>query len=193
MQLWRNLRDVHRYTGSPALVSRWVAQHRQLVPAADPATTPRTRRRGRPPVPTRTPPSAPQRRLSARQAAWLLVRRPKELEADDQRILERLCHAAPIVATAYQLAQDFIQMVRTRQASTFDAWLTRGAASGIPEIQGFVAGLERDKAAMVAALSVPYSNGQVEGQVNRLKLIKRSMYGCAKFDLLRQRVLARAS
>ena len=84
-------------------------------------------------------------------------------------------------------------MVRTRQATAFDAWLTRATASDIPEIQGFVTGLERDKAAVVAALSSSYSNGQVEGQVNRLKLIKRSMYGRAKFDLLRQRVLARTS
>ncbi|MEI7772730.1 MAG: ISL3 family transposase, partial [Chloroflexales bacterium] len=130
MQLWRNLRDEHRYTGSRALVSRWVAQHRQLVPAPDSAT-PRTRRRGRPPVPAPTPSSAPPRRLSARQAAWLLVRRPKELEADEQRILERLCHTAPMVDTAYHLAQDFIQMVRTRQATAFDDWLTRATASGI--------------------------------------------------------------
>jgi transposase len=98
-----------------------------------------------------------------------------------------------MVDTAYHLAQDFIQMVRERQATAFDAWRTRATASGIPEIQGFVAGLERDKAAVVATLSVSYSNGQIEGRVNRLKLIKRSMYGRAKFDLLRQRVLARVS
>ncbi len=192
LQRWRALQADQGYTGSRALVSRWVAQHRHLVPAPDPAT-PRTRRRGRPLVPAPTPSSAPHRRLSARQAAWLLVRRPKELDVDDQRILERLCHAAPMVDTAYHLAQEFIQMVRTRQATAFDAWLTRATASDIPEIQGFVTGLERDKAAVVAALSSSYSNGQVEGQVNRLKLIKRSMYGRAKFDLLRQRVLARTS
>ena len=64
-------------------------------------------------------------------------------------------------------------------------------ASGIAEVQRVVVGLERDQAAVVAALSLPYSNGQVEGQVNRLKLIKRRMYGRAKFDVLRHRVLAR--
>ena len=97
------------------------------------------------------------------------------------------------MATAYPLAQDCIQMVRARQATTFDDWLTRGTASGIPEIQGCVAGLERDKAAVVAALSLSVSNGQGEGQVNRLKLIKRSMDGRANFDLLRQRVIAPTS
>jgi transposase len=60
----------------------------------------------------------------------------------------------------------------------------------VPELQSFAAGLRRDKAAVMAALSLPYSNGQVEGQVNRIKLIKRTMYGRANFDLLRQRVLA---
>jgi transposase len=87
MQLWHALQADQGYTGSRALVSRWVAQHRHLVPVPDPAP-PRTRRRGRPPVPAPTPSSAPQRRLSARQAAWLLVRRPKELDVDDQRMVE---------------------------------------------------------------------------------------------------------
>jgi transposase len=191
MQLWRELRDDHHYTGSRALVSRWVAQHRQLVPASDVAAPPR--RRGRPPAPVTTPAPKPQRRLSARQAAWLLVRRPEQLEEEEQRIVERLCQQAPSVDVAYALAQEFIQMVRKRQAEAFDGWLQRATASGIAELQSFVVGLERDKAAVVAALSLPFSNGQVEGQVNRLKLIKRSMYGRAKFDLLRRRVLACAS
>ena len=60
----------------------------------------------------------------------------------------------------------------------------------VAELQGFAAGLRRDHAAVFAALSLPFSNGQVEGQVNRLKMIKRTMFGRAKFDLLRQRVLA---
>jgi hypothetical protein len=185
MDLWRDLRDHHGYTGSRGLLSRWVARHRAVVDLG----TAKPRRRGRPPAPAGTP-SVPQRRLSARQAAWLLVRRPDTLATDDQRLVERLCQHTPTIATAYQLAQDFIQMVRERQADTFAVWLTRATTSGIPEFQGFVAGLERDKAAVVAALTLPYSNGQVEGQVNRLKLIKRSMYGRAHFDLLRQRVLA---
>lgn len=61
--------------------------------------------------------------------------------------------------------------------------------TGIQEVRSFAAGLERDKAAVAAALSLPYSNGQTEGQVGRLKFIKRSAYGRAKLDLLRQRVL----
>jgi transposase len=59
----------------------------------------------------------------------------------------------------------------------------------VPELRQFAAGIQRDKAAVQAGLSLPYSTGPVEGHINRLKLIKRSMYGRAEFDLLRQRVL----
>ncbi|PDW01366.1 transposase [Candidatus Chloroploca asiatica] len=192
MQLWRELREQHGYRGSRALVSRWVAQHRHLVPQPDPNGPPR-RGRGRPPASAPSPKPPAQRRLSARQAAWLLVRRPEKLTQEEQGIIERLCQQAPTVEVASDLAQEFIQMVRERTAAAFDGWLQRARASGIAELQSFVVGLERDQAAVVAALSSPSSNGQVEGQVNRLKLIKRSMYGRAKFDLLRRRVLARAS
>jgi transposase len=174
VQLWRELCEKHGFTGSRALVSRWVAQHRQLVPPPE-TVCPSPRRRGRPPAPATIPSAPPQRHLSARKAAWLLVCRREELAADEQSMVERLCSHSPSVDTAYQLAQDFIHMVREREAAEFDGWLSQARASGIAELQSFVVGLERDKAAVVAALTLPYSNGQVEGQVNRLKLIKRQM------------------
>ncbi|WP_040445485.1 ISL3 family transposase [Ktedonobacter racemifer] len=80
-------------------------------------------------------------------------------------------------------------MVRTRQGEQLDTWLAKVASSSLPEFQKFASGIERDKAAVIAGLTLPYSNGLVEGQVNRLKLIKRMMYGRASFPLLRQRVL----
>jgi transposase len=187
MQLWRQLREQYGYTGSRPLVSRWVAMHRHLCPKPRP-DQPRPRRRGKPPGPVSVQPK--QRVLSARQAAWLFVRRPQDLGEEEQQRLQRLCHHCTDVQTAYTLVQEFIQMVKQRSATRFDDWLSRTEASGIPELQDFGAGLRRDYAAVVAALSLPYSNGQVEGQVNRLKLIKRSMYGRASFDLLRRRVLA---
>lgn len=82
-----------------------------------------------------------------------------------------------------------MRMVRQRTAAHFDDWLTRAEATTIAELQSFVIGLRRDYDAVKTALSRPESNGQVEGQVNRLKFIKRSMYGRANFDLLRLRVL----
>ena len=91
--------------------------------------------------------------------------------------------------TAYTLGQAFIAMVKARDVVAFEPWLTHTATVDLPELHSFAAGLERDGAAVRAALTLPYSNGQVEGQVNRLKLIKRMAYGRANFDLLRQRVL----
>lgn len=192
LQLWRELREQFGYNGASRQVSRWVASHRHLVPAPDP-TRPRASRGGRPPasVPPRAP--APPAPLSAHKAAWLLIARLKTLRPDEQQLVERLCGQSPTLATAYTLAQAFIEMVRERKGERFDGWLAQVASSGVMEFQQFARGLERDKAAVAAALRTAYSNGQVEGQVNRLKVIKRIGYGRAKFDLLRQRVLARAS
>ena len=131
-----------------------------------------------------------ERPLSARRAAWLLIRWPEELTADEQDILQRLTASCHEAATAHALAQSFRQMVRERNDAGLDTWSEAVEASRLAELQSFAAGLRRDEAAVRAGLALPWSQGQVEGQVNRLKLIKRSGYGRAKFDLLRQRVLA---
>ena len=83
-------------------------------------------------------------------------------------------------------------MVRLRQGERLDEWLKQIETSAIPELQTFAAGIQRDKPAVQAGLTLSYSNGVLEGHVNRLTLIKRSMYGRAKFDLLRLRVLSSA-
>lgn len=80
-------------------------------------------------------------------------------------------------------------MVRCREGERLDAWLTHVTASPIPELRRLVRSINRDKAAVVAGLTLPHSNGQVEGQITKLKLLKRTMYGRAGFALLRQRVL----
>ncbi|HEU5374761.1 MAG TPA: transposase [Ktedonobacteraceae bacterium] len=80
-------------------------------------------------------------------------------------------------------------MLRTRTGERLDAWLESVRASQIRELQGFVLSIERDKAAVVAGLTRPESNGLVEGQVNKLKLMKRMGYGRASLSLLRQRLL----
>jgi transposase len=189
LQLWRDLCDQQGYTGSRALVSRWVAHHRHLCPppAVD-APTPK--RRGKPPLASSESAAYRPRILSARQAAWLLFRSAEELDEDQEQYRLRLCQHSPTLQTVYALAQEFIHMLRQRTPGAFDDWLTRAEATTIAELQSFAAGLRRDYAAVRAALSKVESNGQVEGQVNRLKFIKRSMYGRANFDLLRLRVLA---
>jgi transposase len=80
-------------------------------------------------------------------------------------------------------------MLRTRTGEKLDDWIAKVADSQISELQDFVFGIERDKAAVVAGLTLPQNNGVVEGKVNKLKLIKRMMYGRAEIPLLRPRVL----
>ncbi len=186
MQLWREIRE-QGYTGSRALVSRWVAQQRGVLPAAGGGAGV-AKRRGRRPR-EQAPPVEP-RSLSVRRAAWLLIRRPEALKEDEHELLKQLIESCRDAAKAYALAQSFTQMVRDRDEAALDGWLEAVEESGLQELRSFAAGLRRDEAAVRAGLSLPWSQGQVEGQVNRLKLIKRSGYGRANFDLLRQRVLA---
>jgi transposase len=108
---------------------------------------------------------------------------------EDQETLALLRSLHPEVDQVYELVQQFTQMLRTRTGEQLDVWLERVRASQIRELQGFVAGVERDKKAVKAGLTLPRSNGMVEGKVNKLELIKRMGYGRAGFSLLRQRVL----
>ncbi len=89
----------------------------------------------------------------------------------------------------FHLSERFTQMVRDQLAAAFDEWMTDAHASSIREVRQFARNLRNDEAAIRAALEHPWSQGQVEGQVHRLKLVKRSMYGRANFDLLRLRVM----
>jgi transposase len=131
----------------------------------------------------------PRSPVLARQAVFLLLRRPEDLLVEDQETLALLRSLHPEVDQVYELVQQFTQMLRTRTGEQLDVWLERVRASQIRELQGFVAGVERDKKAVKAGLTLPQSNGMVEGKVNKLKLIKRMGYGRAGFSLLRQRVL----
>jgi transposase len=93
------------------------------------------------------------------------------------------------VDLAYELVQQFAQMLRTRRAEHLESWLEQVDRSPLTPLHAFVAGIAQDKAAVQAGLTSPWSQGQIEGQITRLKLIKRQGYGRARFDLLRKRVL----
>jgi transposase len=127
--------------------------------------------------------------LSSKSAAFLFLRRSEDLEPDEQETLITLRQLDPEIEMAYDLVEQFAQMLRTRTGERLDAWLERARASQIRELQGFATSVERDQAAVVAGLTLPQNNGLVEGHVNKLKLIKRMGYGRAAFPLLRQRVL----
>ena len=131
----------------------------------------------------------PRATVLARDAVFLLLRCPEELETEDRETLALLRSLHVEVEQTYELVQQFTQMLRTRTGEQLDTWLEKVRVSQIRELQGFVSGVERDKKAVKAGLTLPQSNGVVEGKVNKLKLIKRMMYGRAAFPLLRQRVL----
>jgi transposase len=127
--------------------------------------------------------------LTPRRAAWLLLRRPDDLQPKDQLIISLLSQQNPRLALSIQLALDFTNLVRQRLSDQFDSWLLQALDSQIPPLQRFALSLRSDYDAVKAGVSLPTSNGQVEGQINRLKTLKRQMYGRAGTDLLAKRFL----
>jgi transposase len=125
---------------------------------------------------------------SPRQATWMLLM-PEKLKGEQQKIVEDLRQFFPDVSGAQELARGFFRIVRERKANELRAWLMAALKSQLPEFVKFANGIMQDLQAVKAALTYEWSQGQVEGQVNRLKFLKRQMYGRAKLDLLRARVL----
>jgi transposase len=180
-QLAREL-EPQGFRGAASLVRRLTGDWRTRLPGP-PERVRGKKRQAAPPV---------KRRLSPRHASWLFVKDQQQLTADQRALIERICHTNADLQDLYQLGQDFVQMVKQRQAPRLDGWLARAHQSSSLELRGFASGIKRDYAAVKAALSLPWSTGQVEGQITRLKFLKRQMYGRAHFDLLRSRVLRRA-
>jgi len=129
------------------------------------------------------------KRLTASQAAWLLTTPEKKLDAHQKRYRDILFEISPKVSEAANLVNNFIKMIQEKQSNQLPTWLENARKSPIPKIRSFAVGLSADYLAVQSALCFDWSNGQLEGQVNRLKTLKRMMYGRAKFDLLRKRVL----
>jgi hypothetical protein len=166
----RELHAQHGFTGSYSSLRRLM---NRLVDER-----PGTAQRDVPPPPLAP---APFRLRSTQQTAWALVcpksaaTKAKTAESD-QTYIARICAWNPGISAAYDLTQRFVQLVRTRDAAGFDAWLADTEASGIRELVGFAGGLRTDYAAVANALTQLYSNDPVEVHIHRLKLMKRSMY-----------------
>jgi transposase len=141
----------------------------------------------RPPRPRRGTRRGPRRRLSRR---WLCLRPPERLTTDERAVLAQVLAADADLAHGYELVQRFRRVLHARDVVALDAWLKDAQQSDLAPFVSLANGLLSDRAAVEAALTLPWSNGPVEGHVHRLKLIKRQGYGRAKLDLLRQRVLA---
>jgi transposase len=181
-QLWQELRE-QGFTGSLMTVMRWAARQQLLSPP------PARSRRGRNQQARGQQPEQALAPLRTRRVAWWLLRQPDTLSTERQAVLARMEKANEAFGQLYRLTVQFTEMLRKRQVEQLRPWLSAAKASDLKELKSLAEGIERDYAAVEAALRLPYSTGPVEGNINRLKLIKRSGYGRAGFDLLRLRVL----
>jgi len=159
--LWAELR-ARGFTGSMRTVRGHVARWR-----AEPA------RRGpqpKHPLRKRVPPPAPPavRTFSVRQATWLMLRQPTDLDAEEQAYLGELLRLCAPAVTACRLARAFFALVRDRDAAALEGWLDEAEQSDLPEMGGFAGGIRRDRAAVDAGLTLDWSQGQTEGFVNKL-------------------------
>jgi transposase len=184
--MYREIKE-QGYSGSDTAVGRFVAPLRAQKGKArsfksvepEPATMV-----SREEVKKKRPPTALQ------VAHWMTFKEEQRLEWQ-QSYLIQLCQEDPQIAQTYELIQAFTCMLREREGERLDAWLERVEKQGVSELQSFAQGLKKDYEAVKAGLTLSWSNGQTEGQVHRLKLIKRQMYGRGSFTLLRKRVLHR--
>ena len=171
-QLWREIQE-QGFRGELRTVQRWACTRR----GADTAASGAGRRAAAWPVP------------SKQRAAWLVVADPERRSATEQRFVDALIARSPELDGLISVAREFSGMVRRQQADRLDGWLDAAKRSALA---GFAGGIMRDLAAVRSALSLPWSTGPVEGQISRLKTIKRAMCGRAGFELLRQRILQAA-
>jgi transposase len=171
-QLYREVKE-RGFTGSLFMVQRQLTEWRN--PTQD------------------APAPATQRRPSGRNAAWMLLDTAKASTGrskEREEFLSQLHQRCPGLADNVWIVHEFGRVLKDREPANLDAWMELVEEPGImPEVKNFAHHLRQDWAAVVEAVRQPWSNGQVEGQVNRLKLIKRLMYGRGSFDLLRVRVL----
>ncbi len=136
--------------------------------------------------------AASRQTLTPRNAAWLVLRRTEKRSADDRALLADLRRHSPELDEAVALAEEFTGLIREHAPDRLDRWLKRARDSTIRQLQSFAKRLGSDYAAVQAAVALAWSNGQTEGHINRLKTLKRQMYGRANLDLLERRFLLTA-
>ena len=178
MRLFRELRQ-RGYGGSYGVVAAY-ARRLRLAQGLPPG-----HRRPRQPLPRVAEPSCPP--LTPRRAAWLVLRREANHTVAEAQQLTQLHAQSAEVAEAIDLAQDFATLVRQRQPTPLDPWLTRATTSTLEALRHFAAGLYEDYEAVKAGVTLPWSTSPVEGHINRLKMLKRQMFGRAHLDLLSRR------
>lgn len=199
-QLWEELK-AQGFRGSYKPVNRWLAPRREkpgrkhslrekdllgLTQAEEAGTS------SQQPPRTQEHDEAQTIFLEApRHLVWLLLKDPDSLDQEQQRTLAFI-RQHPSGETLYNLTQSFVKLMKERDFEAFDLWLTRGERCGLPDRETFTQGLQSDYQAVKASFVLHYSNGPVEGQINRLKFVKRSMFGRGSFEVLRTRFLEAA-
>ncbi|MEU2133968.1 ISL3 family transposase [Streptomyces sp. NPDC018352] len=168
-RLFEELRE-RGYPGGESLVKKYVQRIREAFPHGDP--------------PRKTP--------STRDVTSWITRRPDRLDDDQAQQLKQILARCPELERTAEHVRVFAELMKNRQGRQLDHWIEHVQADELPALHGFVNGLGQDLDAVVAGLSLRYSSGAVEGHNNKIKMLKRQMFGRANFDLLRKRVLLAA-
>ncbi len=177
----------HGYPGTYNTLTRYIKLHSEWFPSSAPSPESLNDLPGRGPAPKRKPVSN-HKSLKAGQAAWLVLQRPETLDEKQEALLEQLIQQ-PELTEAIQLSQGFLKLVRERLPEQLDTWLERAKNSTLKAFQRFAKGLNDDYDAVKAGVTLEVNNGQVEGQNNRLKMLKRQMFGRAGLALLEKRLI----
>ncbi|GAB3181749.1 ISL3 family transposase [Streptomyces incanus] len=155
------------YPGGESVVKKYVQRLREALPHDDP----------------------PRKAPSVRDVTSWITRRPDRLDDDQTQRLKQLLARCPALGRTAEHVRVFAELMNDRRGQDLGQWMERVQADDVPTLHGFVTGLGQDRDAVVAGLSLRYSSGAVEGHNNKIKMIKRQMFGRANFDLLRKRVL----
>ena len=188
-QLLRELRQ-QGFPGSRKRVAQWMQMRRTVPAKTTPGPYVASAVKSGPNLPSAQPASGmADRAWTFQRLICVMLRDQTKLGAEDQQVLAAIRARSEVVSTAHDLTQAFTLLIRQRQPQELGPWFQSAKSSGLPDFVTFARGLERDVVALKAALLLRWSNGPVEGVVNKIKLIKRQAYGRASFQLLRQRVL----
>ena len=176
--LWQEIRE-RGYTGKRVTVFSFVTRLRKAlgIPAKN-----RTVRAGKVAVPVEQP-------LTPRSAVWQVLQRPEKRDEATKERLQKLRQVHADVDKAITLTEGFATLIRARDPAALDRWLKAASASALKPFQSFAASLRRDYDAVRAGIEQEWSTGPVEGEINKLKMVKRAMFGRAGFPLLQRRIL----
>ncbi len=178
-QLWREIKE-RGYPGGTKMVRRYVfARRKETNQSVQPDETAKAEQEIKVPLPV----------PSVEQVSWWIILESDKLKPDEKEFIESLTEVSDQVRELSSFSHEFVKIIKEKDENLFADWLRQAQNSQVKEIKNFALGIGKDEESVRQAVISEWSNGQTEGQVNRLKTIKRQMYGRTNFDLLRARVL----